>query len=139
MPLPPPEEVLRRDASPNEPTVEGHSANEADLITSRSVLKRDRILVKVGWTPSEDVPKDYTERLSGRYDVKYDPFREYMVVFSHGQMELWDDPSCDRGSIGRTSTLKLRYVAPLRRAMPCFALLTDRFDLLPQLYPRATS
>lgn len=111
----PPEEVLLRDSTPDERTKDGNTLNEADLITSRSILKRDRILVKLMWTASEDVPKEFTERESRKYDLHADPFREFMVVFRMGRLELWDDPSWTSRLIGKADNLKLRYVAPLRK------------------------
>ncbi|PWN36860.1 uncharacterized protein FA14DRAFT_7455 [Meira miltonrushii] len=111
----PPEEVLLRDSTPDERTKDGKTLNEADLITSRSILKRDRILVKLMWTASEDVPKEFTERESRKYELHADPFREFMVVFRMGRLELWDDPSWTSRMIGKADNLKLRYVAPLRK------------------------
>lgn len=111
----PPEEVLLRESTPDEKIKNGKTLNEADLITSRSILKRDRILVKLMWTASEDVPKEFTERESRKYELHAEPFREFMVVLRMGRLELWDDPSWTSRLMGKSDDLRLRYVAPLRK------------------------
>lgn len=91
----PPEEVLARPGSgTTTPTATGNStpALGEEFLTRKTELKRDRMLVKVGWTPHGDVPRDFDELSARRHNVYSDAWREYMVVLRQGRLELWDDP-----------------------------------------------
>jgi len=67
------------------------SGSDDDFITHRSVLKRDRMLVKVEWTAAEDLPPQYDELVARRYSTYTDDWSEYMVVLRMGRLELWED------------------------------------------------
>lgn len=99
----PPEEVLSRDHTPDESAHNSISkrspsrelpqyAGEDEVVTRKSVLKKDRMLVKTAWSPSEDLPKDFNEREHRKYPLFMGDFREYLVVLRMGRLELWDDP-----------------------------------------------
>ncbi|KDN48526.1 hypothetical protein K437DRAFT_273414 [Tilletiaria anomala UBC 951] len=86
-----------------------------ELITHRSVLKRDRMLVKIEWTAAEDLPPDYDELIARRYSTYEDDWSEYMVVLRMGRLELWEDTSLLYKLSGRAKQLKLRLVLGLRK------------------------
>lgn len=120
----PPEEVLARP-QPNviqtsKTTDAGHPApgthkKEEDIITRHSVLKKDRMLVKIAWTPHEDLPNDFDELSARKFPIREDGWREFVVVFRMGKVELWADPSLSNKLIGHGDRLKLHTTIPLSR------------------------
>ncbi|PWY98942.1 hypothetical protein BCV70DRAFT_163637 [Testicularia cyperi] len=121
----PPEEVLARP-QPNVIQPMAHGADgfspasdqpESDftVITRKTVLKKDRMLVKLAWTPHEDLPKDLDELQARRYTIRDENWREYIVVFRMGRLELWSDPTLTSKLVGQGDRLKLRHVIPLSR------------------------
>jgi hypothetical protein len=82
----PPEEVLSRPGSFERVLL------EEEAPTRRTALKRDRMLVKLGWTPSTDVPADFDENAARKVALYGEPWREYMVLLRMGRLEIWDDP-----------------------------------------------
>ena len=124
----PPEEVLSRSQPSNEAiganATEARKAqtfgnvrfdNQDDVITSRSVLKKDRMLVKLGWTPHEDLPKDFDELSSRKYAIREEEWREHIVVLRMGRLELWSDPTLVNKALGHGDRLKLRHTIRLSR------------------------
>lgn len=120
----PPEEVLSRNASPSELTPPpthtlaaspSASVKAEELVTIRSVLRRDRMLVRLAWTPSENLPKDFSERDSRKYPIYSEPFKEYMVVYRTGRLELWEDPSLMSRCLGHGDQLNLSAAVSLKR------------------------
>jgi len=117
----PPEEVLSRNATPdglNTPLLEASpsaSVKAEEMVTIRSVLRRDRMLVRLAWTPSPNLPKDFSERDSRKYPMYSDPFKEYMVVYRTGRLELWEDPSLVSKCLGQGDHLKLSAAVSLKR------------------------
>lgn len=124
----PPHEVLARDPRRNADTADAaaysslKTEESREVVTSRSVLKRDRMLVRVAWTPSEDLPRGLTEHDGNKYPLHADPFREYMVVFRTGRLELWDDAAWSSQLVGHSNQLKLHLIAPLRRGRTFMSL-----------------
>ncbi|SPO24017.1 uncharacterized protein UTRI_03442_B [Ustilago trichophora] len=127
----PPEEVLARP-QPNviqqprsgdgsTPSSEVYES-EASLITRRSVLKKDRMLVKIAWTPHEDLPSDFDELQARKYPIREEEWREYVVVFRMGKLELWTDPSFTNKLTGHGDRLKLRTTIPLSRGSTLVSL-----------------
>ncbi|KAJ1025908.1 hypothetical protein NDA16_002534 [Ustilago loliicola] len=119
-----PEEVLSRP-QPNvlqvpvstdnsSPVSEGQSS-EASIITSRSVIKKDRMLVKVAWTPHQDIPTDLDELQARKYPIREEEWREFIVVFRMGKLELYTDSSLTNKLRGHGDRLKLRLTIPLSR------------------------
>ncbi|CCF50113.1 hypothetical protein NDA10_001989 [Ustilago hordei] len=120
----PPEEVLTRP-QPNviqaplstgnsTPISEGQSS-EASIIASRSVIKKDRMLVKVAWTPHQDLPTDFDELQARKYSIREEEWREFIVVFRMGKLELYADSSLTSKLRGHGDRLKLRLTIPLSR------------------------
>lgn len=118
----PPEEVLARP-QPNAiqtPTSSTGSTpasevqfNDNDFPTHKSVLKKDRMLVKIAWTPHEDVPKDFDELQARKYPIREEDWREFVVVLRMKKLELWTDPSLTSKITGHGDRLKLRTTIPL--------------------------
>ncbi|UZJ52348.1 hypothetical protein CBS101457_001668 [Exobasidium rhododendri] len=116
----PPQEVLSRNATPDglaSPRYfDNLSSTKNDLmVVKQTVLKRDRMLVKLAWTPSEDLAKDFNERESRKHPMYSDPFKEVMVVYRTGRLELWEDPSVVSKYTGHGDQLKLHAVTSLKR------------------------
>lgn len=82
--------------TPNEVRLSNLTRSSEEPITRKSVLKRDRMLVKIEWTNSEDLPPDFNELAARKYSTYVDKWREYMVVMRMGRLELWDDPVSKR-------------------------------------------
>lgn len=120
----PPEEVLSRQGSSGEVRTKQatFTNDEGSAVTNRTALKRDRMLVKVAWTPSEDLPQNLTENESHKFPLHSDPFREFMVVYRMGRLELWEDPSWAARTFGHSEKLHLHLVAPLRRGRTFLSL-----------------
>ena len=113
----PPEEVLSRNDTPDglsTPQLTTDALAER-MVTRRSVLKRDRMLVQMAWSPSEDLPREFNERESRKYPVYSDPFREFMVVYRTGRLELWEDPSFVSRCLGHGNQLKLHAATSLKK------------------------
>jgi len=114
----PPQEVLSRNATPDglaSPFFDPLHSPKSEMITRQSILKRDRMLVRLAWTPSEDLPKDFNERESRKYQIYPDPFKEFMVVYRTGRLELWEDPSFVSKCLGHGDQLKLHAATSLKR------------------------
>lgn len=116
----PPHIVLARpqpdDPSPGkEKTLEQENAPEEEFITRKSLLRRDRMLVKNDWTPSENVPQDLDEAQSRGLSIHPGQWREYIVVLRPGRIELWDDPGFADRFFSHTGQLHLAFVIPLSR------------------------
>ncbi|CEH17484.1 Pleckstrin homology-like domain [Ceraceosorus bombacis] len=124
----PPEEVLSRPGSfenrRSTPVHSGSTTPTEAMTTPRSELKRDRMLVKIGWTPSADLPADLDENSARKYAVYSDPWREYMVVLRHARLEIWDDPTFMSKATGHASRLDLHQIVPLRRGSTCMSLFS---------------
>ncbi|PWN53842.1 hypothetical protein IE53DRAFT_95973 [Violaceomyces palustris] len=132
----PPEEVLSRpqpNTYENDRDPSGivahekgpfHSAgeHEHDIITRKTVLKKDRMLVKVEWTPHEDLPKNFDELASRKFPVYGDQWREYIVVLRMGKVELWSDPTLTSKVLRHPERLKLRHTIPLSRGTTFLSL-----------------
>uniref|UniRef100_V5GTH0 Uncharacterized protein n=1 Tax=Kalmanozyma brasiliensis (strain GHG001) TaxID=1365824 RepID=V5GTH0_KALBG len=89
--------------------------SEASFVTRRSELKKDRMLVKIAWTPHEDLPGDFDELQARKYTIREEDWHEYVVVFRMGKLELWADPSLTNKIVGNGDHLKLRLTIPLSR------------------------
>ncbi|PWN27194.1 hypothetical protein BDZ90DRAFT_280110 [Jaminaea rosea] len=133
----PPEEVLSREytassASPSPNTERPHlsflsprheapSASqqpadaEEEWLTRRSILRRDRMLVKNDWIPNETLPQDLDETIVRKFNVHPGEWREYIVVLRMGRVELWSDPSKTSRLSGHSHRLHLSFVIPLSR------------------------
>lgn len=127
----PPDIVLSRPSSPSasqQPSPQrekllmgersdGHtSAAEADdFITRRSILRRDRMLVKNDWTPAETVPRDLDETGSRRFSIYPGEWHEYIVVLRQGRVELWAEPTRAVRLKGYCEQLRPAFIVPLYR------------------------
>lgn len=89
--------------------------DEEEFITPRSTLRRDRMLVKMDWTPSEAIPQDLDEHTCRRFSIHPGTWREYIVVLRQGRVELWGDPTRTAKLKGQRDTLHLDFVIPLSR------------------------
>ncbi|KAJ9474366.1 Sporulation-specific protein 71 [Pseudozyma hubeiensis] len=89
--------------------------SETSIITRKTVLKKDRMLVKIAWTPHEDLPSDFDELQARKYTIREEEWREFVVVFRMGKLELWSDPTLTNKLIGHGDRLKLRLTIPLSR------------------------
>lgn len=120
----PPEEVLSRpqpsvlqvrgsmdDSSP----VSEAQSSETSIITSRSVIKKDRMLVKIAWTPHQDLPTDFDELQARKYPIREEEWREFIVVLKMGKLELYTDSSLTSKLRGQGDRLKLKTTIPLSR------------------------
>jgi len=87
-----------------------NSRGERDPTVSRkTILKRDRMLVKEDWTPAEDVPPDFDELAARRYTIHNDKWREVVVILRMRRVELWQESRVHR----KKCLLKLRTSIPL--------------------------
>lgn len=117
----PPEEVLSRDGGGTlfPPTPSSALAPTIDepeeFLTRRSILRRDRMLVRNDWTPSETVPQDLDESTSRSLIIREGEWKEYMVVLRMGRLELWDDTTRTNKFLGHSQRLHLAFVVPLAR------------------------
>ncbi|CAO1615418.1 unnamed protein product [Parajaminaea phylloscopi] len=91
----------------------GYEADE--IINHRSVLRRERMLIRNDWTPSETVPQDVDEHLSRRLSVHVGQWKEYLVVLRQSRIELWAGPSMASKLSGHSERLHLALVIPLRQ------------------------
>lgn len=131
----PPEEVLSRDHTPDEPAqrkspskeLQGYLGGADGVITRKSILKRDRMLVRTAWSPSEDLPKDFNEHEHRKYPLFLSDFREYLVVLRMGRLELWDDPSLTSKILGHKDRMTLEMTIPLRKGRT-FASIYSAID-----------
>lgn len=89
--------------------------SETNIITRKTVLKKDRMLVKIAWTPHEDLPSEFDELQARKYTIREEEWREFVVVFRMGKLELWSDPTLTNRLIGHGDRLKLRLTIPLSR------------------------
>ncbi|CBQ69376.1 conserved hypothetical protein [Sporisorium reilianum SRZ2] len=129
----PPAEVLARpqphalqapsSADGSSPSSEVHES-ETSIITRKSVLKKDRMLVKIAWTPHEDLPSDFDELQARKYSMREEDWREFVVVFRMGKLELWTDPTLTNKLIGHGDRLKLRLTIPLSRSSTFVSLFS---------------
>ncbi|CDR99431.1 uncharacterized protein SPSC_04950 [Sporisorium scitamineum] len=100
------------------------SQSETSIITRKTVLKKDRMLVKIAWTPHEDLPSDFDELLARKYSMREEDWREFVVVFRMGKLELWTDPTLTNKLIGHGDRLKLRLTIPLSRGSTFVSLFS---------------
>ncbi|TKY85544.1 hypothetical protein EX895_005706 [Sporisorium graminicola] len=129
----PPAEVLARPQpnAPRAPTSCDSSSPDSEvcgsdtsIITRKSVLKKDRMLVKIAWTPHEDLPSDFDELLARKYSMREEDWREFVVVFRMGKLELWTDPTLTNKLVGHGDRLKLRLTIPLSRGSTFVSLFS---------------
>ncbi|GAC71449.1 hypothetical protein PANT_3c00032 [Moesziomyces antarcticus T-34] len=127
----PPEEVLARPQpdtmqlpklADGSDTFSESPGSESVILTRRSVLKKDRMLVKLAWTPHEDLPNDFDELQARKYPIRDEDWREFIVVFRMGKLELWTDPSLTSKIVGHGDRLKLRTTIPLSRGSTFLSL-----------------
>ncbi|PWN19355.1 hypothetical protein BCV69DRAFT_313624 [Microstroma glucosiphilum] len=88
-------------------------ASEEEFITRRSILRRDRMLVRNDWTPSETVPQDVDEMSIRGLVVHPGIWRQYVVVLRPRRLELWSDPTTASKLLGHKTRLHLAFVVPL--------------------------
>ncbi|CAD6886632.1 unnamed protein product [Tilletia laevis] len=87
-----------------------NSRSEQDPTVSRkTILKRDRMLIKEDWTPAEDLPADFDELAARKYSIHNDKWRELVVILRMRRVELWQESRVRR----KKPTLKLRTSIPL--------------------------
>ena len=106
----PPEEVLQRSQTDVEEVDDTarrlrpykiKAADTDEVITHKTALRRDRMLVKIEWTAAEDLPIKYDELVARRYSTYTDDWSEYMVVLRMGRLELWEETVSSRLERGR--------------------------------------
>ncbi|KAE8222626.1 hypothetical protein CF319_g4199 [Tilletia indica] len=84
-------------------------AEQDPTVSRKTILKRDRMLVKEDWTAAEDVPADFDELAARKYSVHNDKWRELVVILRMRRVELWQE-----SRVRKTKpTLKLRTSIPL--------------------------
>ncbi|KAK0562823.1 hypothetical protein OC844_002504 [Tilletia horrida] len=84
-------------------------AEKDPTVSRKTILKRDRMLVKEDWTPDEDLPPDYDELAARRFTIHSDKWRELLVVLRMRRVELWQESRVHR----KKRVLKLRTSIPL--------------------------
>jgi len=108
MPAAPPQAVLARpdpveaeDANfPQSSALKrGNTSESVRMLTQLGVEKEnalppgiekvERMLVRVGWTPREDLPDDFDEMTARKFTIKYKRWEEMAVVWKRGRLELW--------------------------------------------------
>ncbi|SNX86466.1 uncharacterized protein MEPE_05175 [Melanopsichium pennsylvanicum] len=129
----PPQEVLARP-QPNaiqrpdffvssSPDSEVHES-ETSIITRKSVIKKDRMLVKIAWTPDVDIPSNFDELLARKYPIREEEWREFVVVLRMRKLELWTDPSLTNKLTGHGDRLKLQTTIALSRGSTFVSLFS---------------
>lgn len=111
---------------------EASVASEEEFITRRSVLRRDRMLVRNDWTPSETVPQDVDEMSIRGLVVHPGVWRQYVVVLRPRRLELWSDPTTASKLLGHKNRLHLSFVVPLIKGSTHLSVFsqTDRLFCL---------
>lgn len=66
-------------------------AERDPTISRKTILKRDRMLIKEDWTPAEDLPMDFDEMTSRKYSIHSDKWRELVVILRMRRLELWQE------------------------------------------------
>lgn len=82
--------LARPDLSSGEDLIRIESG-ESRTITKKSILKADRMLVRVGWTQREDLPKVFDENAARQFEIFWDNWEEQAVVWRPGRLELWTE------------------------------------------------
>ncbi len=80
------------------------------------------MLVKIAWTPHDDVPKVFDELAARKFPIREEGWAEFVVVFRMGKLELWTDPSLTNKLVGHGDRLKLRATIPLSRGSTFLSL-----------------
>lgn len=119
-PAPPHEVLSRATSSTSAGTPRSEREQEQlppadDFITRRSILRRDRMLVRNDWTASETLPQDFDETASRRFQMHPGAWCEYIVVLRQSRIELWSDPTRASRFRGRKDKLHLAFVIPLSK------------------------
>ncbi|KAN0059680.1 hypothetical protein ACQY0O_008252 [Thecaphora frezii] len=111
-----------------------------DVVSRKTVLKKDRMLVKLAWTAHEDLPKDFDELTARKFAIRDEEWREYVVVYRMGKLELWGDSTFTNKVLGHGDRLKLRHTISLSRGSTFLSVYSpiDRIFCLTHQYWKAT-
>ena len=134
--------VLARDSTPQLPEQSGDWAQQImqdETFMSKPVLKRDRMLVKVQTTSRTDLPANFDEFESRRFEVRSYVWAEYMVVLRPGRLELWSEATVRGRIFGDIDKLKLRYVFNLDPAVVSLSMYSSADRLFCITLPRRTT
>lgn len=127
----PAEEVLARPVDAPTPIP------AAFLGKNGSILKRDRMLVKVQIVGRVDVGGNFDELEAHRYDIRSYKWDEYLVLLRPGRVELWNEARIRGRLLGDAEHLKLRYVIPLQKKEVSLSLYSEVDRLLCLTIPRS--
>lgn len=89
LPPAPAEEVLAR---PDDVTFEeGIPIVRRSKVGRNEVLRKERFLMRVDWSPREDLPDDFDELAARKFPTRHEGWEEYGAVFYPKRIELYSE------------------------------------------------